>query len=228
MTKEERDATIGAMRKALDHIRNHFLRRANANNAVQWEVIASELIEAALQSDAGAKFLADHAALLDAVAWCYQLAGLVGQPVEVLDNLSALANGRPAPHEWKAAESTLLADHAAELAREKANHEDTGSLKIFFENEVERVKRESDVAMQVIINHQTELVALRQREAELERLKGKLSDSHNMSKALCQRAEAEAAEAQAEASRRQMLAMAADKGSLQAALAEAKAELKCR
>lgn len=38
--------------------------------------------------------------LLDAVAYMYQYAGATDAPVEVLDNLSALANRDKPPHRW--------------------------------------------------------------------------------------------------------------------------------
>lgn len=37
----------------------------------------------------------------DAFAWLYQWAGAMNAPAMVLDNLSALAQGKSAPHEWK-------------------------------------------------------------------------------------------------------------------------------
>lgn len=59
-----------------------------------------------------------NAALLEAVNWAYQLAGLTQAGVESLDNLSALAQGLPAPHEWKAATSALM-DENERLKKQK-------------------------------------------------------------------------------------------------------------
>ncbi len=37
----------------------------------------------------------------EAFAWLYQWAGAMNAPVSILDNLSALAQGEPLPHEWQ-------------------------------------------------------------------------------------------------------------------------------
>jgi hypothetical protein len=37
----------------------------------------------------------------EAFAWLYQWAGAMNAPASILDNLSALASGEPAPHEWQ-------------------------------------------------------------------------------------------------------------------------------
>jgi hypothetical protein len=37
----------------------------------------------------------------EAFAWLYQWAGAINAPMSVLDNLSALAQGNAAPHQWK-------------------------------------------------------------------------------------------------------------------------------
>lgn len=57
--------------------------------------------EATLNStDAGKALLTELNAHREAAAWCYQLAGVMGMPEKVLDNLSALANHDLPPHEW--------------------------------------------------------------------------------------------------------------------------------
>lgn len=42
-----------------------------------------------------------RAAHKEAFGWCYQLAGAAQCSADMLDNLSALANGKDAPHPWK-------------------------------------------------------------------------------------------------------------------------------
>lgn len=45
--------------------------------------------------------LADQRHFREAFAYMYQYAGATNAPVEVLDNLAALANGETPPHPWK-------------------------------------------------------------------------------------------------------------------------------
>lgn len=95
--------------------------------------------------------------LREAVAWCYQLAGAINEPVYVLDNLSALANGEAAPHEWQAAGCKMLEQNQrlAEKARSldivneiicKSNCELT--------NENQRLTKELEAAREVIASWQ--------------------------------------------------------------------------
>jgi hypothetical protein len=58
--------------------------------------------------------------LREGASWAYQLAGLIGQPTTVLDNLSAIAQGRTPPHEWPVAECDRLRVAETDTARLEA------------------------------------------------------------------------------------------------------------
>jgi hypothetical protein len=68
--------------------------------------------------EAAEKAEADLQSARDAFLWLYQYAGATGASVEILDNLSALGRGEPAPHEWvypamSPEHEKVLADNAA-------------------------------------------------------------------------------------------------------------------
>jgi hypothetical protein len=50
----------------------------------------------------------DLRAAQEAVAWAYQFAAANSAPVWALDNLSAVAHGQAAPHEWQPAEPSEI------------------------------------------------------------------------------------------------------------------------
>ena len=86
--KEAHELTLKRARKAEAEITN-----------LREQLAAQRQIQTAEKAILIAEVEQNHS-LRAAAAWAYQLAGAVGCPANMLDNLSALANGRAAPHGW--------------------------------------------------------------------------------------------------------------------------------
>lgn len=102
--RREGEAEAAVLREALEHIAESDNNCA-ATLARDYDKCVKLARNALSSTTAGASLLKRLDDLREAVAAAYQIAGSLDAPVEVLDNLSDIANGDPLRHTWEVAQN---------------------------------------------------------------------------------------------------------------------------